>query len=68
MKLGQLKSTVAVRGSHGRDLALNVLKPIDKIHPTSLKWHLALQLHTELDKERFAAARSSTTMRTLSIR
>src|SRR5262249_19737236 len=52
VKLGQLKPTVAVRGPHHRDLALNVLKPNDKVHPTSLDWHLARQLHTELDKER----------------
>jgi len=52
VELGQLNPTVAVRGPHRRDLALNVLKPNDKVHPASLEWHLALQLHTKLDKKR----------------
>src|SRR5262249_48023060 len=52
VKLGQLKPTVAVRGAHHRNLASDVLEPDDKVHPTSLDWHLALQLHTQLDKER----------------
>ena len=51
--LGQLNPTVIIRCPHHRDLGLNVLKPDDNVHPTSLEWHLALQLHTELDKERF---------------
>src|SRR5262249_49617075 len=52
VELGQLKPTVAVRGAHHRNLASDVLEPDDKVHPTSLDWHLALQLHTQLDKER----------------
>src|SRR5262245_9486514 len=51
VELGQLKPTVAIRGPHHRDLASNVLEPNDKVHPTALDWHLALQLHTKLDKE-----------------
>src|SRR5262249_40383332 len=39
-------------GPHRRDLASNVLEPNDKVHPTSLDWHLAFQLHTKLDKKR----------------
>ena len=35
--------------------------------PTPFDGHLTLQLHTKFDKECFAASRSSTTMRTLSI-
>jgi hypothetical protein len=52
VELGQLKPTVAVRGPHHRNLGSHVLEPNDKVHPTSLDWHLALQLHTKLDKER----------------
>jgi len=52
MELGQLNPTVAIWGPHRRDLALNILKPNDKVHPPSLEWHLALQLHTKLDKKR----------------
>src|SRR5262249_37824082 len=46
VELGQLKPTVAVRGPHHRNLALNVLEPNDKVDPTSLDWHLAVQFHT----------------------
>src|SRR5262245_15084800 len=52
VELGQLKPTVAVRGPHHRNFASNVLEPNDEVHPTSLDWHPALQLHTQLDKER----------------
>jgi hypothetical protein len=52
VELGQLKATVAVWGPHNRDFGSNVLEPNDLVHPTSLDWRLALQLHTKLDKER----------------
>src|SRR2546423_5905605 len=52
VELGQLNPTVAVWGPHHRDFGSNVLEPNDLVHPTSLDWRLALQLHTKLDKER----------------
>jgi hypothetical protein len=42
---------MAVRGPHRRDFASNVLEPDDTVDPTSFERHLALQVHTELDKE-----------------
>jgi hypothetical protein len=47
--------TMAVRGPHHGDLGSNVLKPNDKIHPTSFYLRLTLELHTKLDKERFCS-------------
>src|SRR6266542_1593704 len=52
VELGQLNPTVAVWGPHHRNLGSNVLEPNELVHPTSLDWRLALQLHTKLDKER----------------
>jgi hypothetical protein len=42
IELVELKPTVAVRGPQHCDLALNVLKPNDKVQPTSLDLRLAL--------------------------
>src|SRR5687767_11986276 len=51
VELGQLNPTVAVRGPQHRNFCSNVLEPNDTVHPTSLDWHLAFQLHTKLDEE-----------------
>src|SRR5215470_6238113 len=51
VELVQLEPTVAVRGSHHRNLASNVFESNDTVHPTPLDGHLALQLHTKFDKE-----------------
>ncbi len=42
---------MAVRGGN-RDVDSDVVEPDDRVHPTSLNWRRALQLHTEFDKER----------------
>src|ERR1700737_4342787 len=52
MELRQLKPAVAVRGPHHCDVDSDVVEPGDTVHPTSLDWRLALQLHTKFDKER----------------
>src|SRR5215470_3259614 len=52
VELVQLEPTVAVWGPQHRDLASNVPEPNDAVHPTSLDWQLAFQLHTKLDKKR----------------
>src|SRR5262249_45901104 len=52
VELVQLKSAVAVRSPHHRNLASNVLEANDTVHPAPLDGHLALQLHPKFDKER----------------
>jgi hypothetical protein len=52
VELRQLKPAVAVRGPHHCDVDSDVVEPDDTVHPTSLDWRLALQLHTKFDKER----------------
>src|SRR5919204_3722704 len=47
----QLKPAVAVRGPHHCDVDSDSVEPDDAVHPTSLDWHLALQLETKFDKE-----------------
>jgi hypothetical protein len=39
-------------GAHHCDVDSDVVEPDDTVHPTSLDWRLALQLHTKFDKER----------------
>ena len=43
---------MAVRSPHHCDVDSDVVEPDDTVHPTSLDWHLALQLHAKFDKER----------------
>jgi len=52
VELRQLESAVAVRGPHHCDVDSDVVEPDDAVHPTSLDWRLALQLHTKFEKER----------------
>jgi hypothetical protein len=51
VELRQLKSAMAVRGPHHCDVDSDAVEPDDAVHPTSLDWHLALQLQTKFDKE-----------------
>src|ERR1700694_1901668 len=55
MELRQLKSAVAVRGPHHRDVDSHAVEPVDTVHPTSLDRRLALQLHTKFNKERLSS-------------
>jgi hypothetical protein len=64
----QLKPAVAVRVPHHCDVDSDAVEPDDAVRPTPLDCRLALQLQTNFDKEAIAAARSSTTTPTLSIR
>jgi hypothetical protein len=64
----QFNPAVSVRGPHRGDVGTDVVEPDDLIHPRALDPGLAFQLHTESTKNALAASRSSTTMRTLSIR
>src|SRR5690606_29209176 len=52
VELVQLDPAVAVRGPHHRDLASDVFESDSTVHPRPFEWHLSLQLHTELEKER----------------
>src|SRR6266542_2157481 len=52
MELDQLESSVAFRRLHERELRADALEPNDAIHPAALDRPLALQLESELDKER----------------
>jgi hypothetical protein len=52
VELRQLKPSVAVRDPHHCDVDPDVVEPDDTVHPTSLDWRLALQLHTKFGKER----------------
>src|SRR5262245_2946886 len=47
----ELKAAVTVRGPHHCDVDLGAVESDDAIYPTSLDYHLALQLQTECDKE-----------------
>jgi hypothetical protein len=51
-ELRQLQPAVAVRGPHHGDVDPDVVEPDDTVHPASLDWHLALQLHAKFGKER----------------
>ena len=68
VELHQLKPAVAVWGPHRYDIDLDPVESDDAVHPTPLDRRLALQIQTKLDKKAIAAARSSTTTPTLSIR
>src|SRR6266567_1357785 len=48
----QLDAAVAVRGPQHCDVLSDVVDPDDTLHPTSLDWPLALQLHAKFDEER----------------
>jgi len=37
---------------HHGDILSDVVEPDDTVHPTSLDWRLALELHTNFNKER----------------
>ncbi len=43
---------MTVRGPHHGDVDADVVEPDDTVHPASLDWRLALQLHAKFDKER----------------
>src|SRR5262245_6033682 len=51
VELIQLKSPMAVRGPHYRDVASDAVEPDDAIHPRSLDGRLALELQTKFSKE-----------------
>jgi hypothetical protein len=48
----QLDPAVTVRGPQHGDVLSDVVEPDDTLHPTSLDWPLALQLHAKFDEER----------------
>src|SRR6185369_823404 len=52
VELAQLNSTMTVRRPQRGDLAANVFESNDTLDQTSFEWHLTLQLHTKLEKER----------------
>ena len=68
VELVELGATVAVRGPHQPEGGANVLEPDQAVDRRSLDLRLAFELEAEFDEEDLAASRSSTTMRTLSIR
>ena len=43
---------MAVRGPQHCDVLSDVVEPDDTVHPKSLDWRLALELHTNFNKER----------------
>src|SRR5204862_2460118 len=52
VELRQLEPAMAVRGPQHCDVLSDVVKADDTVHPTSLDWRLALELHTNFNKER----------------
>ncbi len=52
MELRKLKPAMAVRGPQHCDVLSDVVEPDDTVHPKSLDWRLALELHTNFNKER----------------
>ncbi len=52
MELDQLEPSVAVWGTHHRDVRPSSLEPNDAIHPAALVRCLAFQLESELNEER----------------
>jgi hypothetical protein len=66
--VSQLKPAVAIRGPQHRDVDADVIKPVDLVHPPALDGRLAFQFQAELGENAIAAARSSTTTPTWSIR
>jgi hypothetical protein len=55
MELRQLNPADAVRGPHHGDIGAHTLEPDRAVHPRPLVRRLALQLHTELGKERLGS-------------
>jgi hypothetical protein len=68
MELDQLESCIAVGSLHHREVRPDAVEPHDAIQPVAFGCPLALQLEPRSTKNRVAAARSSTTMPTWSIR
>jgi hypothetical protein len=68
VKLHQLEPAMAVRGLQHRDLRPDALEPHHAVHPTALDRPLARSLSPSSTKNAVAAARSSTTMPTCSMR
>jgi hypothetical protein len=68
IELRQLEPSVAVRGLHDRDLCPDALEPHDTVHPAALDWGSARDSSPSATKNSVAAARSSATMPTWSIR
>src|SRR5262245_57556018 len=51
LEFHELKAAVSIRGPHHCDVDSGAVESDDAIHPTSLDYHLALQLQTKCDKE-----------------